>query len=69
MPNERADLSSCPLSILVAFSEIEKALFQSFNQVIEKLIAFCYESPKKEVVFHAFEHLIQNLKSYNRVKI
>ena len=29
----------------------------------------CYESPKKEMVFHAFKHLIQNLKSYNKVKV
>ena len=28
----------------------------------------CYESPKKEMVSHTFKHLIQNLKSYNRVK-
>jgi len=29
----------------------------------------CYESPKKEMVSHAFKHLIQNLKSYNKIKI
>ena len=29
----------------------------------------CYESPKKETVSHAFKHLIQNLKSYNEVKV
>jgi len=29
----------------------------------------CYESPKKEIVSHAFEHLIYNIKTYNRVKI
>jgi len=29
----------------------------------------CYESPKKGIVSQAFEHLIQNLKTYNRVKI
>ena len=29
----------------------------------------CYESSKKKVVSHAFEHLIQNLKLYNGVKI
>jgi len=28
----------------------------------------CYESPKKEIVSHTFEHLIYNLKTYNRVK-
>jgi len=29
----------------------------------------CYESPKKEIVSCAFEHLIYNIKSYNGVKI
>jgi len=29
----------------------------------------CYESPKQEKVSHAFEHLIQNLKAYNGVRI
>ena len=29
----------------------------------------CYESPKKELTSHAFEHLIYNLKSYNGIKI
>jgi len=29
----------------------------------------CYESPKKETVSHTFKHLIQNLKSYNEVKV
>jgi len=29
----------------------------------------CYESPKQEKVSHAFEHLIQNLKAYSRVRI
>jgi len=29
----------------------------------------CYESPKQEKVSHAFEHLVQNLKAYNRVRI
>jgi len=28
----------------------------------------CYESPKKERVSHAFENLIDNIKSYNEVK-
>jgi len=28
----------------------------------------CYESPRKEIVSHAFEHLISNIKSYNRNK-
>ena len=32
-------------------------------------IYVCYESPKKEVISHAFEYLIHNIKSYNRVKI
>ena len=29
----------------------------------------CYESPKQEKVSHAFEHVVQNLKAYNRIKI
>jgi len=29
----------------------------------------CYESPKKEMVSHALKYLIQNLKSYNEVKV
>jgi len=29
----------------------------------------CYESPKQEKVSPAFEHLIQNLKAYNGVRI
>ena len=29
----------------------------------------CYESPRKERVFCAFEHLISNIKSYNKDKI
>jgi len=29
----------------------------------------CYEGPKKKIVSRAFEHLIHNIKSYNRVKI
>ena len=29
----------------------------------------CYESPKKELTSHAFEHLINNLKLYNRIEI
>jgi len=29
----------------------------------------CYESPKKKTVSYTFKHLIQNLKSYNEVKV
>ena len=29
----------------------------------------CYESPKKETVFHIFKYLIQNLKLYNEIKV
>jgi len=32
-------------------------------------VAVYYESPKQEKVSHAFEHLIQNLKAYNEVRI
>ena len=31
--------------------------------------AFCYKSPKRRKVSQAFKHLIQNLKTYNRVEI
>ena len=34
-----------------------------------KTVELCYESPKKETISHAFKHLIQNLKSYNKVKV
>jgi len=30
---------------------------------------WCYESPKKERVSHAFKHLVANIKSYNADKI
>ena len=30
-------------------------------------LAKCYESPKQEKVSHTFQHLVQNLKAYNRV--
>ena len=33
------------------------------------ILPSCYKSPRKEIVFHAFEHLIQNLKLYNEVEI
>ena len=29
----------------------------------------CYKSPKKEIISHAFKHLIYNIKSYNKDKI
>ena len=29
----------------------------------------CYKSPKQEKVSYAFEHLIQNLKAYNGVRV
>ena len=32
-------------------------------------VFYCYESPKQEKVSYAFEHLIQNLKAYNGIKI
>ena len=30
---------------------------------------WCYESPKKEQVSHAFKHLVANIKLYNADKI
>jgi len=32
-------------------------------------ICRCYETPKKEKVFHTFRHLIANIKSYNKERI
>jgi len=34
-----------------------------------KVERVCYKSPKKEMISHAFKYLIQNLKSYNEVKV
>ena len=34
-----------------------------------KTVELCYESSKKETISYAFKHLIQNLKSYNKVKV
>jgi len=34
-----------------------------------EFLGVCYESPKREIVSHTFEHLIQNLKSCNGVKV
>jgi len=31
--------------------------------------AYCYESPKEERISHAFGNLINNIKSYNGVKL
>jgi len=39
-----------------------------YRRVVEGLKR-CYKSPKREIVFCMFEHLIHNLKTYNRVKI
>ena len=36
---------------------------------VDQMIRGCYESPKKETVSHTFKHLIQNLKSYNEIKV
>jgi len=43
-----------------------RQLYPIFNIV---KLSICYESPKQEKVSYAFEHLIQNLKAYNRVRI
>jgi len=58
-------------SILNPFSQ---AKVVSMNRPIallssSALTTTCYESPKQENVSHAFEHLIQNLKAYNGVRI
>jgi len=40
-----------------------------FNSSTALTTLSCYESPKKGIVSHVFEHLIQNLKTYNGVEI
>jgi len=42
---------------------------ERIKKIQEEAKAACYESPKQEKASHAFEHLIQNLKAYNRVRI
>jgi len=50
------------------FMDITFAIEKGFK--IEKLKnPLCYESPKQEKVSHTFEHLIQNPKAYNGVRI
>jgi len=44
-----------------------EGLARLFRDNVWKL--HCYESPKQEKVSHTFEHLIQNLKAYNGVRI
>ena len=42
---------------------------ERIKKIQEKAKAACYESPKRRKVSQAFEYLIQNLKTYNRVEI
>ena len=44
-------------------------LLLSIKSCISLLSHSCYESPKQEKVSPTFEHLIQNLKAYNGVRI
>jgi len=39
------------------------------GQISKVIDVVCYESPKQEKVSPTFEHLIQNLKAYNGVRI
>ena len=56
---------SCQLSLLVNLF----AFLMFFPGTCLSTKSNCYESPKKEKVSHAFEHLIQNPKAYNGVRI
>ena len=52
--------------------EVSPALGRENSSVYflsKKVLGPYYESPKEEMIFHAFKHLIQNLKSYNEVKV
>jgi len=65
------------LSPQVLFYGRKKYIEESFmivievNDYVKQFLRYqwCYESPKKEKVSHAFEHLIQNPKVYNGVRI
>jgi len=54
-------------------TQFAAGMIKELNSILgintELSTAYCYESPKKEMVSHAFKHFIQNLKSYNRVKV
>ena len=48
----------------------DRATMEISGRVQNKIkVYLCYESPKQEKVSHIFEHLIQNLKAYNGVRI
>ena len=49
--------------------EIEEEKLGVKEQTEKDNNEMCYESPKKELTSHTFEHLIYNLKSYNGVEI
>ena len=51
---------------------LKQTIISSSSQDISHLVfsdLLCYETPKRERSSCAFEYLIQNLKSYNGIKI
>ena len=56
---------------LSKFSQMLPVFFVSKKDRSKRMVIdyYCYESPKKEMVSHAFKHLIQNLKLYNEIKV
>jgi len=48
---------------------MEEQLRKGYIRPSKLLQTSCYESSKKKIVFHAFKHLIHNIKTYNEVKI
>jgi len=55
--------------LTIAYNKIATLVVEVVHLWRELVKLPCYKSPKKETVFYAFKHLIQNLKSYNRVKV
>jgi len=54
---------------LVTLASILQCSITKIMNSLSCLSNNCYESPKKEIVSCAFEHLIHNIKIHNRVKI
>ena len=60
--------STVKIHPVVNISRIQRYIGQVKNRKRSNQLQ-CYESPKQEKVSHTFEHLIQNLKAYNGVRI
>jgi len=46
-----------------------RIVFAAISFPLDEILESCYESPKKKVISHTFEHLIHNIKTHNGVKI